>query len=100
MFTTKEPEKKAYYTLVFQSILFSVIQAFKENQFTGWDVYPIEAYDKSGNKLEGYYGLYVEGRCGKIIDSWSPIEECPSPYGFMGPVKIGFYFEPDSWERQ
>lgn len=76
----------------------SVIRVFKENQFTGWDTFPIEAYDKSNKKLEGYYGLFVKGRCGKIIDSWSPIEERPSPAGFMRPVKVGLYFEPDSWD--
>lgn len=38
----------------------------EENNLTGWKCYPIRLLDKQGNKIEGYQGLSVTGRCGPI----------------------------------
>jgi hypothetical protein len=76
----------------------SVINVFKENNFTGWDTFPIEAYDKTNKKLEGYQGLFISGRCGKLIDSLSSIEDRPNPNGRIRPIKVGLFFEPETWD--
>jgi len=39
-------------------------EILKKEHFTGWQSYPIELYDKKGNKIDGYHGLSITGRCG------------------------------------
>ncbi|MDP5276147.1 imm11 family protein [Chengkuizengella axinellae] len=74
------------------------IKVLEENQFIGWDTFPMEAYDKEGKTIEGYYGLFITGQCGKIDTSLSKIENRPSPIGRMRPVYVGYCFDPDSWD--
>lgn len=39
-----------------------------DNDVTGWKCYPIELYDKKGNRIDGYNGFSVTGRCGSALE--------------------------------
>lgn len=38
---------------------------FKENEFTGWETYPVLLFDKKGHEIKGYSGFTVIGRGGQ-----------------------------------
>jgi hypothetical protein len=60
---------------------------------TGWKSYPIELYDKKGNKVEGYNGFSITGRAGNLYKFDVPPMELD-----YSPKSAGYYFEYDSWD--
>ena len=38
----------------------------ESNKLTGWQIFPVEIYDKKGNEIFGYHGFSVIGRCSPI----------------------------------
>ena len=48
-----------------------VVDVLHSNRFTGWTTYPVEVYAKDGQRIEGYAGLAIVGRCG-------PLDKTPS----------------------
>jgi len=70
-----------------------VKKLLEEHGFTGWQTYPIELYDKKGNKIEGYYGFSVTGRCGKVDWSKSVKEKGKAIYTYKG-----LYFDVNEWD--
>lgn len=76
------------------------IEVFRENAFTGWSTYPVLARGKDDEELDGYHGLAVTGRCGRIDKSMSERvwRDPPSPQGNRYQTWLGLYFHPDSWD--
>ena len=68
--------------------------------FSGWSTFPVEVYGKKGERIPGYHGLVVTGRCGPIDDSRSrPVVEPPArPQGRPTRMWIGLYFDPRTWD--
>lgn len=60
---------------------------------TGWKTYPIELYDKKGNRVEGYNGFSITGRAGNLCKFDTP----PMELGYS-PKSCGWYFEFDKWD--
>jgi hypothetical protein len=77
-----------------------VFDLFQENQFTGWATYPIELYGKKKERITGYQGFSVSGRCGKIDNSLSKREwRGPAvPGGPRYKVWVGLYFDLNTWD--
>ncbi|MDQ0109558.1 hypothetical protein J2T02_004702 [Chitinophaga terrae (ex Kim and Jung 2007)] len=47
----------------------------EENAFTGWKNFVVKVLDKKGQEIQGYHGLSITGRCGKINYNKSEIIE-------------------------
>ncbi|RMG23878.1 MAG: hypothetical protein D6732_24330, partial [Methanobacteriota archaeon] len=76
-----------------------VIHVFEQEGFTGWLTYPVEVYGKKGERLEGYHGFAVSGRCGPIDNTLSRREWRPAPPGGNPYLAwIGLYFDLSSWD--
>ncbi|MFL5350953.1 MAG: hypothetical protein ACJ8AT_39800 [Hyalangium sp.] len=75
----------------------SVVQLLRSHGFTGWSLYEVSVHDKQGQRIPGYSGLAVTGRCGSI--EWAKGVEVPriSPAGIF-PVWKGLFFDPNSWD--
>ena len=57
----------------------------------------MQVFSKDGDRLQGYVGLSIRGRCGPIDDSLS--ERVPKQYpGGVFPVLKGMYFDPATWD--
>lgn len=76
------------------------IETLREGGFTGWTTYPVEIYGKNKERIEGYQGFAVTGRCGPIDDSKSPLEsrEPRVPGGRRVQRRVGMYFDPQTWD--
>lgn len=75
-----------------------VIRALEERGFTGWATFPVEVYDKTGEVINGYSGFSVTGKCGRFDKTLAKDVMLPGPLGNLIPEKMGFYFEPNSWD--
>ncbi len=73
----------------------SIVNMFRSYGFTGWSTYDVLVFGKSGERIEGYQGLAVKGRCGPPEDSRSQIIGKPS-CGFID-VR-GLYFDEGTWD--
>jgi len=75
----------------------SVIQLLQSHGFTGWSHYEVSVHDKQGQRVPGYSGLAITGRCGKI--DYSRTIQVPRirPAGIF-PIGKGLYFDEDSWD--
>lgn len=67
--------------------------ALEESGITGWKCYPIELYDKKGNKIDGYHGLSIIGRAGRM----QRYERPPLELGYS-PDSDGCYFDLSTWD--
>jgi hypothetical protein len=38
----------------------------EENALTGWKIFVVQVMDRKGREIQGYHGLSITGRCGKI----------------------------------
>ncbi len=77
-----------------------LIDTLTSEHISGWTTYAIEAHDRSGQRLTGYYGFAITGRTGnqdmmrgEVIDK-PPIVPKGKPYK----VLRGLYFEGDAWD--
>ncbi len=77
-----------------------VIQILRDGGVTGWATYPLDIHGKSGEKIEGYHGFAVTGRCGPIDNARSSLEPRPPrvPGGPNVQRWIGLYFAPETWD--
>ena len=64
---------------------------------SGWDTFPVEVYDKTGELVDGFHGFAVRGACGAI--DWSRSEPVPitRPTGDYPSLK-GMLFDEASWD--
>jgi hypothetical protein len=61
-----------------------VLQAFEAAGITGWATYPVEVYTVKDDRLPGYHGLAITGRCGPLDRSMStPVDPVVSQFGFQ-----------------
>jgi hypothetical protein len=74
-----------------------LIELFRENHLTGWSTYAVEVYAKSGERVDGYHGLAITGRCGPVDLQASSIELVEYPGGWY-PHFRGHFFVPDTWD--
>lgn len=71
----------------------------EENALTGWKTFAIKALDKKGQEIQGYHGLSIMGRCGKIDYSKSKIiEKRLVPNAPLGKYYKGLYVGLDKWD--
>jgi hypothetical protein len=72
----------------------------EEQAFTGWVTYPVEVYGKNGERIDGYNGLAITGRCGPIDDTRSVRvrRDPPVPGGEAYLAWVGLYFDPSTWD--
>lgn len=77
-----------------------VIDILHAGRFTGWTTYPVEVYGKSGERIDGYHGFAVTGRCGRVLWSKGKKERRPAPVpgGQAYDVWVGMYFAERSWD--
>jgi hypothetical protein len=77
-----------------------VVTLWKEHQFTGWSVYPVEVYGRKGERLPDYFGFAVTGPRLKRDRSRSEIVTKPSPVpgGKSWQVYKGLYFDEKEWD--
>ena len=47
-----------------------IVSILKENDISGWHIYPIKLYDNKGNITKGYYGFSVIGKGGMFSKFW------------------------------
>jgi hypothetical protein len=84
------------------SILISEALAgkFRSENINGWDIAPVEVFDKTGEPVEGYHRLVVTGRCGELDeDRCKEIALPPFKPGLPERVEWrGIYFIDDYWD--
>lgn len=77
-----------------------VIEILRAGGYSGWTTYPIELYEKKGERMEGYHGFGVTGRCGPVL--WEKGKKIrkppPVPKGQGYDAWLGLYFDPDTWD--
>jgi len=76
-----------------------VVDVWQKHGFTGWTTFPVEVWNKK-QKLEGYYGLVITGRCGPIDRSRSEIvwRDPVVPGGEGHYYRRGWLFDPETWD--
>jgi len=68
------------------------LSVLRSHAFTGWASFPVVVHGRGTERLEGYHGFAVTGRCGRVHGSrrlWS--EQPPK-------TKVGLYFDPATWD--
>jgi hypothetical protein len=85
------------------AMLYLISEGFRstlvENGFSGWNTYPVQAFDQDNHELSGYYGWSVTGKCGEV-DSAKSTEADIVPKGCTQPIPMlkGLMFDPESWD--
>lgn len=74
----------------------------RDGRYTGWKTYPVDLHGKGDERIDGYHGLAITGRCGPIDDSKS-VETWREPRVVRKPgqrvqVWVGLYFDPGTWD--
>lgn len=72
----------------------------EENALTGWKTFAVKVLDKKGQEIqEGYHGLSITGRCGKIDYNKSEIiEKLLVPNGPLVKYYKGLHIGWDEWD--
>lgn len=71
----------------------------EENGLTGWKIFAVKVLDKKGKEIQGYYGLSITGKCGKIDYNKSEIiEKRLVPNGPLGKYYKGLQVGLDKWD--
>lgn len=74
-----------------------VVEAFRAEGVTGWKTYPVDLCGIQNERIEGYHGFAVTGRCGPIDNSRCTPSIKMTPSGLVT-VWLGMHFDPDSWD--
>lgn len=78
-----------------------IIKIFQENNFTGWDSYPIIIRRNNGEVIEDYHVFILKGKCGLYDVSKSKVIDYTADNGgFILREKRyqGMYFDPETWD--
>lgn len=75
-----------------------VLHVLREHKVTGWSTYDVALSGAEGERLLGYSGLSIIGRCGAIQHDHSQEIQKPGPVGNTIIVYKGLYFDADSWD--
>lgn len=76
----------------------NLIGELKEHGFTGWDTFNVSATGKNGVPLEGYVGLFINGKAGPVDHTYCKEILKPNPMGIMESVYVGPGFDPKTWD--
>ncbi len=74
------------------------IEVLRIQAFTGWSTYPVTITGARGEPIDGYKGLQVLGRCGRLSSEPLRHDIRISPGGRAYRATIGLRFEPESWD--
>jgi hypothetical protein len=74
-----------------------VTEVLEARGFKGWTVFPIELAGSKGQRIAGFHGLSIPGRCGAIENERSIRVAKRYPAGVF-PVWKGLYFDPETWD--
>jgi hypothetical protein len=85
------------------AILFLISNKMKaileENNLSGWRAFTSKVLDKKGQEIQGYHGLSITGRCGRIDYNKSEIiEKRLVPNGPLGKYYKGLHVGLDEWD--
>ena len=73
--------------------------ALEENDLTGWKVFVVKVLDKQDREINGYHGLSITGRCGKINYNKSEIvEKRLVPNGPLVKYYKGLHIGLEEWD--
>ncbi len=77
-----------------------VVELLTTHKLSGWSTYPVEVYNREGERLLNYFGFSVTGRVGKQVSSRSKVVEVPVYPGSQKLRKVykGLYFDETSWD--
>jgi hypothetical protein len=69
-------------------------------EFSGWTTYPVEVHGKKGERIPGYHGLAVTGRCGSLDYTQSTPRVCEpdTPYVRRTREWFGVRFDKKTWD--
>jgi len=71
----------------------------EESAFTGWKTFAVKVLDKKGQEIQGYHGLSITGKCGKIDYSKSEIiEKRLVPNAPLGKYYRGLHIGLGEWD--
>ena len=71
----------------------------EDNNLTGWETFAVKVLDKQNNEIQGYHGLSITGRCGKIDYNKSEVfEKRLVPNGPLGKYYKGLHVGLDKWD--
>jgi hypothetical protein len=77
----------------------AVVEALRSAGCTGWGTYPVEFRDGHRQRIDGYHGFSVHGRCGPLNPSdrreWQPPRV---PGGPRYEAWVGLSFPSESWD--
>lgn len=78
----------------------SVVRILRENEVSGWSLYPVEVFDNDGDLLPNYHGIAVTGAECEADYGRSAIVTKPPPtsYGRSYDVYQGLYFNEEDWD--
>ena len=80
-------------------ISYNMKVVLEDNDLTGWKTFETKVLDEQGQEIQGYHGLSITGRCGKIDYSQSEvIEKRLVPEGPLGKYYRGLYVGLDEWD--
>jgi hypothetical protein len=75
-----------------------VIEIFTKNNFSGWDTYPVQVFDKNRKELKKkYFGLVINGRADYVDFRRSELISKKIGFNYAPHVK-GRYFNNDKWD--
>ena len=79
----------------------TMLNLLQDNNLTGWQTYPIVLEDKKKNRIEGYHGFSIIGRCSPAID-WKKSELIERINFEGGPIcrsYKGYHLDFDQWDN-
>jgi hypothetical protein len=76
------------------------IRVLQDSRSRGWTSFPIRSSRLLGNRLKGYAGLSVMGRCGLVReDQCQKVKRAPIVTGGAPfEAHVGLFFDPASWD--
>ncbi len=75
-----------------------VVAILSQRRFLGWSVYPIAVRGPKDEDIQGYHGLAVRGRCGRLQPERSEEVQTVGPVGNRVRVYRGLYFDESAWD--
>jgi hypothetical protein len=73
----------------------AVVAVLNREGFVGWSTYEVDLYGKTGERIPGYRGFSVSGRCGPSDKDMSRAQKQLGREGVA--VQLGLLFDPGTW---
>lgn len=77
-----------------------VVRILRENEVSGWSLYPVKVFDKEGDLLPNYHGIAVTGAVCEADYGRSAVvtKPAPTPGGKNYDVYRGLNFNEEHWD--